>query len=94
MSSRGFPGRRVAAMRAGISTKVRLLVIGVEGRSGGRFDEEMTGVLKDSPVYTGCQKAGKPLSQRRYLCGAARLLQVAFQWPFPRLRISKFRPGA
>jgi len=73
---------------------VRLLGVAIERPSGGRIDEEMTGVLKGSRVYTGCQKAGKPLSQRRYLCGAARLLQVAFPWPFPRLRISKFRPGA
>ncbi len=35
------------------------------------------GVLKESRVYTGCQKAGKPLSQRRYLYCVARLLPVA-----------------
>jgi hypothetical protein len=34
MSNSGLPGKRVAAMRAGISTKVRVSVIGV--RSGPR----------------------------------------------------------
>src|SRR5882757_3801775 len=31
ISSSGLPGRRVAAMRAGISTKVRVSVIGIGG---------------------------------------------------------------
>ena len=34
MSNSGLPGRRVAAMRAGISTKVRVSVIGVRSGPG------------------------------------------------------------
>src|SRR5260221_4848147 len=81
MSRSGFPGRRVAAIREGISTRVRVSVMEARG-SERQITEEMTGVFKGSRVYTGCQKAGKPLSRSRCPYCAARRLQVANSWPF------------
>lgn len=41
----------------------------------------MTGVFKESRVYTGCQKAGKPLSRSGYPYCAVSLFPVANSWP-------------
>src|SRR3954469_11217013 len=44
ISSSGLPGRRVDAMRAGMSTRVRLSVIGREGSGTGSNADEMPGI--------------------------------------------------
>src|ERR1700759_3400218 len=66
MSSNGLPGRRVEAMRAGISTKVRCLLIG----TGLKKPSKLVGVAGIRRVYTGCQSTGKPISQAVSGCAA------------------------
>ena len=63
----GFPGRRVEAMRAGISTKSGL-VIGLGVRQC-ENSPEIRGIGAIRGVYMGCQSRGKPISQPRCLCG-------------------------
>ena len=60
MSSSGLPGRRLDAMRAGISTKVRFVVIGTGAKE---TPGELVGIVEIRRVYTGCQSTGKPISQ-------------------------------
>src|SRR5579872_867230 len=68
MSFSGFPGSRVDAMRAGISTSV--LAAGMSLATPSKFGmrtrqkgEGLGGFPEILPGYTGCQSRGKPLSR-------------------------------
>jgi hypothetical protein len=58
-----LPGRRVAAMRAGISTKMRGSVIGTRSAGSEEQAGNNRGLAESRGVYTGCQRPGKPISQ-------------------------------
>src|SRR5215470_10929343 len=77
MSRSGLPGRRVAAIRAGISTRLRVSIIRTRLKLRG------IGGVKIAAVYTGCQGTGKPISPLPLGDGVKK---IRFLGPFRRPR--------